>query len=474
MRPFAHKSWTVISGVSIRVKILGMALVLVLLLGGGVTLQVRAVLTRTLTQELRDQSVSLARDLAARTAGPLLINDLYDILQLLRETRTNNPDVRYAFVLDSDDRIVAHTFSGAFPPGLEQVNPVQPDAHHRTIRLATDEGMVWDTAVPIFEGRAGTARVGLDEKRMHDTLNAVTAQLLLTTLLVSAIGIVSATMLTWLLTRPIHRLVEATEAVRQGDFSPRVDRWANDELGELADAFNAMTADLATAQTERQERERMRAYYLEQIITAQEEERKRIARELHDETGQALASLMVGLRNVEEAPSPQAAHQRLVELRAQTAGALEDVRRLALELRPSALDDLGLAAALRRYVQDFTTRFDVRVDLQMDGLERQRLAPQVETAVYRIVQEALTNTARYAQASQVSVLVKAGDAQRQLSIIVEDNGCGFDAESVLRAGLAENRMGLYGIRERAELLGGTLTVESQSGGGTTVYVRVPL
>jgi signal transduction histidine kinase len=474
MRALAHKLWIVISGVSIRTKILGMVLALMLLLGGGVTLQVRAALIRTLTQQLREQSVSLARDLAARSTDPLLINDLYDILQLLRETRANNPDVRYAFILDAQGRVVAHTFAGAFPPGLDQANVVESDAHHRTIALATDEGTVWDTAVPIFEGKAGVARIGLDERRMRRAVNAVTMQLLVSTLLVAAVGVAAAIFLTWLLVRPIHRLVQATEAVRQGDYSRRVGRWANDELGELADAFNVMTADLAIAQSEREERERMRDYYLKQIITAQEEERKRIARELHDETGQALASLMVGLRNVEEAPTPHEARQRLAELRALTADTLENVRRLALELRPSALDDLGLAAALRRYIQDYAARFKTRVDLQVDGLDQRRLALQVETAVYRIIQEALTNIARYAHASHVSVLVEARQAQQQLSIIIEDNGCGFDVESALHSGLAENRMGLYGMRERAELLGGTLTVESQSGCGTTIYVRLPL
>ncbi len=469
---FLRRLWDLISAVSIRTKILGMVLALMLLLGGGVTLQVRAMLVHTLTRQLRDQSVSLARDLAARSTDPLLINDLYDVLQLLRETQTNNPDVRYAFILDEQGRVVAHTFSGGFPTGLDTANPVAPVVHHQMLALATDEGTVWDTAVPIFEGKAGVARVGLSEKRMRATVNAVTAQLLLTTMFVSLVGVGAAILLTWLLTRPIHRLVQATEAVRQGDYSPRVERWADDELGELADAFNAMTADLAVAQAERQERERMRAHYLKQIISAQEEERKRIARELHDETGQALASLMVGLRNVEEAAAPTDMHRRLMDLRALTAGTLEDVRRLALELRPSVLDDLGLAVALRRYVQDYAARFKTQVDLQIDRLDERRLAPEIETAVYRIVQEALTNVARHAQACHVSVLLEAHDGQ--LNLIIEDDGCGFDAAGVLRAGLAENRLGLYGMRERAELLDGALTVESQMGGGTTVYVRVPL
>ncbi|MGQ9492122.1 MAG: ATP-binding protein, partial [Anaerolineae bacterium] len=371
---------------------------------------------------------------------------------------------------DREGRVVAHTFGAGFPPGLSEANRVAADAHHHTIALQTEEGVVWDTAVPIFGGKAGVARVGLSEQRMRQTIAAITTRLLLTTAGVSLVGILAAIFLTWLLTRPVRQLVEATEAVRRGDYSPRVRRWADDELGELADAFNVMTADLARAETERQEREQMRAFHLRQIITAQEEERKRIARELHDETGQALASLMVGLRNVEEAPSADEMHARLADLRKVASATLEDVRRLALELRPSVLDDLGLAAALRRYAADYVARFRIPVDVQIVGLDDRRLAPEVETALYRIVQEALTNVAKYANATHVSVLLERRDGQ--LTVIVEDNGCGFDAEQVLRSGAVENRLGLYGMRERAELIGGALTIESQMGCGTTVYVRM--
>ena len=466
------RAWTLISAVNLRTKILGMVLALVLILGSGVTLQVRATLSRTLMAQLQEASVSLGRDLAARSTDPLLINDLYNILQLLRETQTNNPDVRYAFILDHDGRVVAHTFGSGFPADLVSANSVAMDAHHRTTSVQTEEGVVWDTAVPIFDGKAGTARIGLSEARMRATVAAITTRLLLTTALVSLVGIAAAIFLTWLLTRPVRQLVEATEAVRRGDYSPRVRRWADDELGELADAFNVMTADLATADTERQEREQMRAFYLRQIITAQEEERKRIARELHDETGQALASVMVGLRNVEEASSAAEVHTRLADLRGVASATLESVRRLALELRPSVLDDLGLVAALRRYATEYTARFKIPVAVQIIGLDDWRLASEVETALYRIVQEALTNIAKYARATHVSVLLERRDGQ--INAIVEDNGCGFDAEQVLRTGAAENRLGLYGMRERAELIGGALTVESQTGCGTTVFVRVPV
>ena len=471
-RDTAARFWRLAGAVSIRTKILGIVLALVLLLGGGVTAQVRVVLTRTLIQELGERAISLAHDVAARATDPLLINDTYDVTQLLRATVTNNPDVRYAFIQDAEGRVVAHTFGAGFPAGLAEVNQVAADMHHHQVAFDMEDGVVWDTAVPIFDGKAGVARVGLSETRMRATVDAITAQLVLTTIVVSMIGIAAATFLTWLLTRPVQVLVQATEAVRRGDLTPRVQRWADDEIGRLADAFNAMTADLAQAGADRQERDRLRSDYLHRIIQAQEDERKRIARELHDETGQALASLMVGLRNVDEAPSPGEVRRRLGDLRQVVAGILENVRRLALELRPSVLDDLGLAAALRRYAQDYMARFHTPLDLQLSGLEGRRLDPSVETTVYRIVQEALTNVAKYAQAQHVSVLVEARDSL--LTAIIEDDGCGFEVGSVQKDGLAAKKLGLYGMRERAELVGGSLTIESQPGSGAAVFVRIPL
>ena len=466
------KFWSIAGAVSVRTKILGMALALVVLLGVGVTLQVRATLAYVMVESLREQSVSIARDVAARSADPILINDLFTLQQLLRDTQANNPDVRYAFVLDTQGHVLASTFAQGFPRELLASNAVTPEEHHRLTQLTTDEGAVWDTAVPIFNGRAGIARVGLAETRLQATLNSITTQLLLTTVVVSAIGILAATILTIILTRPIVSLVRAAQAVGRGDFSQHVQRWADDEIGELSEAFNAMTEGLGRAEKERVEREQQRAYYLSQIIVAQEDERKRIARELHDETGQALASLMVGLRNVEEAPTDHELRRRLNDLRQITADTLEDVRQMSIDLRPSVLDDHGLVVALTRYTQDFGARHQVPVDFQTVGLNGERLSPPIETALYRIVQEALTNVAKYASARHISVLLEK--RPEQISAIVEDDGRGFDVESALSSAASNRRLGLYGMHERAALCSGTVTIESRAGGGTSVFVRIPM
>ena len=458
--------WDLAGAVSVRTKILGIVLGLVILLGTGVTIQARYALATTMTTQLEEQSVSVARDVAARSTDLILLNDLLGLHDLLQETIANNPNIRYAFLVDSRGQIIAHTFDGGFPLDLITLNSVHSNEHHETAVVQTDEGLVWDTVVPILDGKVGTARIGISDASMKAALSTLTAQLLLTTLLVSLTGILVAVFLTWILTRPIISLAHATQAVAKGDFSPRVPRWANDEIGDLAEAFNQMTEQLARTDELRREREILRRQLLEKVIATQEDERRRIARELHDSTSQNLTSLLVGLRMMETHCSRCAAQSKATDLRQVAAKTLDEVHDLSMRLRPRVLDDLGLAAALERLVSEWQARYKIPVDvaLQLDD----RLPGEVETAIYRIVQETLTNIARHANAHSASILAeRRGDV---VLTIVEDDGNGFDVAT----NHGERHLGLLGMRERAELLNGKLTIESSPEHGTSVFIEIPL
>jgi PAS domain S-box-containing protein len=204
------------------------------------------------------------------------------------------------------------------------------------------------------------------------------------------------------------------------------------------------------------------------LVEVQETERSYIARELHDEAGQALASLIVSLSLLErEADCPEAVVTRVAKLKHGVRDLLENLRRLAADLRPASLDSLGLVAALRQYLKTFGHQHSLAVQFETVDLEGERLPPQMEIALYRIVQESLTNVVRHAGATQVTVLLRRrGD---QVIAIVEDDGIGFDPEMAVHDG----RLGLLGMRERAETLNGTLVVRSVIGEGTTVFVGVP-
>jgi signal transduction histidine kinase len=225
------------------------------------------------------------------------------------------------------------------------------------------------------------------------------------------------------------------------------------------------TAELAEANE-------VRARLLKQVLSAREEEQRRIARDLHDGIGQSLTSLLLGLRAAAEVPTFEEARARLGELRGIIASLLDEVRRLARGLRPSVLDDLGLAAALERYAADYTQAHGITVDVVAPDLALVRLPAEVETALYRIAQEALTNVLKHAAANAVSLVVRRESSGVHLT--VEDDGRGFDNDALLQAPGTDIGLGLIDIRERADLLNGAVTLESRPGSGTTVHVYIPL
>jgi signal transduction histidine kinase len=583
--------------VPVRVKIMGIALGMVGLLGLVVTVQVRSSMRETLEKELQQRGSAIARDVAGRATDLILTNNLFALHDLLRTTREHNEDIRYVLVLDGAGEILSHTLAANPSPQLLMANNLPAPREKAQIQpVETDEGRIYDVALPIFGGRAGVVRVGMSDRRMEDIVGAMTRRLLGVTALVSLGGIAAALLLTFVLTRPILTLRKVAQAVERGEFSEKAPVWSRDEIGQLSEAINAMTEALDRARRqvlrrnkelsalnaisitvsrsldlgeilegalakvlemmglraarifleeegrsvltaeagnppvapeqathvsvplqakerllgtmevvtdegcplgeedfnllsaighqiglavenarlygEVQLKEEIRRQLLDKVITAQEEERKRIARELHDEAGQALTSILLGLKLIDSASETREARHQSARLRALTVETMEALHDLALELRPSVLDEFGLAAALERYVKDFGAKHRLSADFHVHGFNGGRLPPSMETTLYRIAQEALTNVARHAGAANVSVLVeRRGDSA---ILIVEDDGRGFDVERVLHLGRDEGRLGLFGMQERAVLIDGILTIESRPSGGSTILVKVPL
>ena len=237
-----------------------------------------------------------------------------------------------------------------------------------------------------------------------------------------------------------------------------------------AAARNGATIVMAiiTDLTGRKQAEATRLGLMQRLISAEDDERRRIARELHDETGQSLTALLIGLRAIEEQAiniEVQSAARRLRSVAAQT---VDNVGRLARGLHPSVLDDKGLAAAVRRHVSDYANSLGVAVDLRVKGTVSRRLPPLVQTTMYRILQEALTNVARHARAQVVGVELK--HERTMLELVVLDDGVGFDAGSALSEAVG---LGLRGMQERVALLGGSVEIESRPGHGTRVRARIP-
>ena len=232
----------------------------------------------------------------------------------------------------------------------------------------------------------------------------------------------------------------------------------------------SVAVENATLWDELKRKNAMRTRLLAKSVNAQEQERERISRELHDETGQALTALLVQLKVLESLPDKEAMLAHAAELRQLVLSILEEVRRLARDLRPSTLDELGLVPTIDWHIRTFTRNIDLDVEYEAVLSEDTRLPVRTELALYRVVQEALTNIVRHASATRA--LIRLEEQQGILRITVSDNGCGFDTNTVLNS--QDHGMGLMSIQERVELMGGTLTFNSVIGRGTYLSVEVPM
>jgi signal transduction histidine kinase len=242
-----------------------------------------------------------------------------------------------------------------------------------------------------------------------------------------------------------------------------------ERTAELSEANQALQAEMA----QRERAEEAHREVLRRLVAAEESERGRVSRELHDRLGQDLTALKLGLQIVgkQGASAPQL-RESMSKLESLADNLMRDLHRLAWELRPAALDDFGLESALRRYADEWAALSGVAVDFESQGVSAERLAREVETTLYRIAREALANVFLHANAKRVSLLLQR--RADHVSLIVEDDGRGFDVAAKLEAPTTHCKLGLLGMQERAKLAGGSAEIESSPGVGTTVFVRMPL
>jgi signal transduction histidine kinase len=298
--------------------------------------------------------------------------------------------------------------------------------------------------------------------------------------------------------RPIRQLTSDAARMASGDLDKPITATREDEIGSLARRFDEMRVKLRasleesarwaeeledrvrerTKEVEERNREleelnRVRRQLLARTISAQEEERKRLARELHDDSAQTLTALLMTLKTAEDAlpSSPRDAQRGLAKGRSQVDMALREIRQAILDLRPSALDDLGLASAVRWHAEENLRPLGVKVRLEISGDEGPTTATAA-TAIFRIVQEAVSNIAKHSQAKNVKITLEFRESE--VRVLVDDDGCGFDPDGLKQPQDSGRGLGLLGMRERAELFGGTVEIESSPGQGTRIRVRVPI
>lgn len=439
----------------------------IIFLGIMAVVQARNDMLRILGNELEKRGEAIARDLAANAGDLILTGDLVGVYDLVNRTTINNEDVRYVLLIDSAGEVRVDTFGGDIPIGLLEANILAPGQPTRLQHFATEEGLIRDVATQVFDGRADTVRVGMSDRSLVSAVSENTRDLIVLVAAAVSASMVLTFWLSYYLTHPLSHLLAAVQNVARGDFTQRIASPSPDEVGRLGTAFNLMAEELEAKEISRKE-------LMGQVISSQEEERRRVARELHDELAQQLTSVLLNLevldsKGLDVTPEAGDAIQRM---RRVTESALAETRKLIGDLRPTVLDDLGLVPAIRSYAEDHLRPMDTAITVTTTNIP-EGLPRAVGTAVYRIVQEAISNVARHAYATQATITLDVRDSI--LGGRVADNGCGFasgplEADSVAR----QAQLGLIGMEERASLLGGTLTVNSHIGRGTVIEFAVPL
>ena len=500
MRVF--RQWT---GFRLRAKLtlLIESLVILIVLITGIITTMRE--KESLENELHKRGLALAADLARFTARPLIRPELATLRRFVNHSMEQDY-VRYVIILDPHGKVVMHsdlaevgkTYMDSL--SIAAVNSKAPGCSH--LSLSQKEESLFDIFAPVqvSDVRLGTVRLGYSYLAVEKEIAEAQQQILIIGIVTTIIGGVVAYLLAIFISSPIRRITDATEKVANGDLNTPLTIKRNDEIGTLATSFNKMahdlgrhrkhleelvegrTAELGTANEQlrreiaerkrseeelKQSRERLRdlASHLQSI---REEERSRIAREIHDELGQALTALKMDTHWVGQRLSR---NQQLLFEKTQSMSKLIDmtvqsVQRISSELRPGLLDDLGLSAAIEWQANEFRSRTNIQFKIISDP-EDIILDSDSSTAIFRIFQETLTNIARHANATRVKVMLKQKSDTVELT--VHDNGRGVTEKEISDPG----SFGLIGMRERVHSLGGYLTIRGVLNEGTTIKVYIP-
>ncbi len=471
----SHKIILVTSGI---VAVMGLATIVA----------INGVVKGVVRDSIQQNGIALAQTIAANVADQYLDGNVLAVKNVLENQKDSTHYMVYAYIINRNDGTVVDTFTQGFLKDLVAVDPIQNVRTPMSRLLNMGGDLVRDVGVPLVSGLDSIElHIGLSESTLLVPLTRISWVIMVLTLIGILIGSFAALLLSRLITRPLMKLTRQAVRIGEGNLESEILVESQDEVGNLARSFNTMThqlkdtiqalqrrnEELSLLSHKLAEREDVLGKLWQKVISAQEEERKRIARELHDETTQSLAAITVGLKTAETVlMSDRGKGMTLLEqIRMMAGQVVKELHNIVYDLRPTILDDLGLIPALRWYGEIRLGAQGVKFDLQVQGINR-RFPAEVETTFFRIGQESISNIFRHAQACEVVLtLVLEDDA---LIMKIADDGYGFDIGEVWQLSEGGVGLGLLGMRERVALLGGTIDINSRLGRGTVVTVKVEL
>ena len=434
--------------------------------------------TSSAMEQALDQSgQEIAASISTIISENILVDDQFAITEQLLATQRSNNQIRYILVARPDGKIIASTFTDGLPAGLPPLR-LATNGEESTVTYNSNEGYIREIISPIDDGLVGYFRIGLSEQHMVTVMRKRFLEIMFFIVVICFIASLLATRYAHAFLTPIRHMAKAVRQLSLGNYTVKVPVETRDDLGHLAKVFNSMVSRLETKDKENahllaelQEKEKLRLWLISQLFSAREDERRRISRELHDETSQSMVSMLAYLRLIHDRIYDAETRSLVTDVQGVLKDTLEGLRHLAVTLHPPLLDDLGLVVAIEKYLDTFRkTQPHIKVTFSYAG-DFTHIDHPISLLCYRMLQEGLTNIVRHAQADIVHISLSAQDTW--LTISVADNGIGFSEDTVEKARL-NNHLGIVSMRERTALLNGTFQIDSTPSHGTTLTIRLPL
>ena len=416
--------------------------------------------------------------LAAAVENDILVDNQFSIHERMSKTMEANREIRYIMVTNPDGSLLASTFTDGLPQGLPSARLPDKALQSDVMSFSSNEGTIREIMLPIDDGYIGYIRLGITERYMLASLQKRSLLVVLMVVLSCVAAAILTTRYAHEFLRPVLRLSFAVKQIEQGKYGVQVPVDTRDEVGRLAGTFNKMSVGLRriidknnSLLEDLQFKEQNRRWLIEQLFNAREDEQRRISRELHDESSQSMASILTYLRVLHDKLTTDEQREMLLEIRELTAATLEGIRRLAVDLHPPLLEDLGLKAAIEKYLEPVRKAHpDIKFVWRYQG-DFKRLSKPVSLMCYRTIQESIANVLKYAEADRVDIFLRT--TGESIILTVDDDGIGFDKETAKKAKL-NRHLGLVSMRERAELFQGVFLLETSPGKGTKITMILPI
>jgi signal transduction histidine kinase len=464
--------------VSLQTKIVGIIIFMAFFLSIVTTVYISKIFINRSYKQLKSFGMEIDKRLSADTADSIISHHSKNkIKQLLDITVKSYPDVVYAMYENNNGHSTVLAFKNKYYFNLlnkmHKINNKNINIHIKNakiFRFNAGRTAIFDIINPITNlsgERYGFIRIGISSERTNNTILHIIESIVALHIIISAVLILISVVLIMLALSPIKDILKGLRFVKGGNYNISVKASSDSKINRLIQAFNEMVVQLKTLEEERCEKDAMRRNFAREIINIQESERKKVGRELHDEIGQFLAFLKIGFKFIYNQDDIKAIKKYIVKLGKDVDKEIEMVRDLAKSLRCAVLEELGLVKATELYINEIVKKHGLGVNFTAVGFEERRFSPYIETNIYRILQEAFLNVMRHSKASLIKVILKYENGK--ITGIVEDDGTGFDYRENNNA-----NMGIYGMKERVQLIGGTFNIESEKGNGTMIIFNIDL